>query len=84
MAVRINLQRLLYSVLTTLVIPLLLALLIDQQFGWFPLSTIGATIVFIPLSTFVVVRAALSEMDQLIQKLAPVDVEPDEASYEKN
>ncbi len=76
MTTRINIQRLLRSVLTTLVLPLTLAMLIDLQFGWFPFVTIGATVIFIPLSTFIVVRAALSEMDQVIQKLAPLDVEP--------
>ena len=76
MTTRINIQRLLRSVLTTLVLPLTLAMLIDLQFGWFPFVTIGATVIFIPLSTFIVIRAALFEMDQVIQKLAPLDVEP--------
>ncbi len=73
MTIRINVQRLLRSVVVSLVLPLTLAVLIDMQFGWFPLVTIGATVIFIPLATFIVTRAALSEMDQVIQKLAPLD-----------
>lgn len=73
MTTRINVQRLLRSVIGSLVLPLIVAVLVDMQFGWFPLVTIGATVIFIPLSTFIVIRAALSEMDQVIQKLAPLD-----------
>jgi hypothetical protein len=83
MTVRINTRRLLHSVLVSLVFPLTLAVLADLQFGWFPLVTIGATVIFIPLSTVIVVRAALSEMDQVIQKLAPLDLEPSQAPYDE-
>lgn len=71
MTVRINVQRLLRGLVTSLIAPLLLAILFDWQLGWFPLITIGATIIFIPLSTVVVVRAALAELDQVIQQVAP-------------
>lgn len=83
MTVRINVQRLLRSLITSFLLPLTLAILIDLQFGWFPLVTIGATVIFIPLATVIVTRAALSEMDQLIQKLAPLDLEPREAPCDK-
>lgn len=83
MTVRINVRRLLRSLLTSFLLPLTLAILIDLQFGWFPLVTIGATVIFIPLATVIVTRAALSEMDQLIQKLAPLDLEPREAPCDK-
>ena len=83
MTVRINVQRLLRSLITSFLLPLTLAILIDLQFGWFPLVTIGATVIFIPLATVIVTRAALSEMDQIIQKLAPLDLEPREAPCDK-
>lgn len=83
MTVRINVRRLLRSLITSFLLPLTLAILIDLQFGWFPLVTIGATVIFIPLATVIVTRAALSEMDQLIQKLAPLDLEPREAPCDK-
>jgi uncharacterized membrane protein YgaE (UPF0421/DUF939 family) len=82
MGVRINVQRLLRSVVVSLVLPLTLAILVDLQFGWFPLATIGAAVIFIPLATVIVTRAALAEMDRIIQKLAPLDLESTEASSE--
>lgn len=75
MTVRINVQRLLRSLVTSLIAPMLAAILFDWQLGWFPLITIGATVIFIPLSTVVVVRAALAELDQVIQQVAPISVE---------
>jgi hypothetical protein len=72
MNIRINIQRLLRSVVVSLVFPLTLAVLIDMQVGWFPWITMGAAVIFIPLSTVIVVRAALSELDQVIQRVAPV------------
>lgn len=83
MPVRINVRRLLRTLITSFLLPLTLAILIDLQFGWFPLVTIGATVIFIPLATVIVTRAALSEMDQIIQKLAPLDLEPREAPCDK-
>lgn len=80
--VRINTQRLLRSIISSLLLPVTVAVLIDLQVGWFPLLTIGATIIFIPLSTVIVIRAALSEMDQVIQKVAPLDLESNVADSE--
>ena len=71
MTVRINVRRLALSVVFSLLLPVLLAILIDWQLGFFPWLTIGASLIFIPLSTFIVIRAALAEMDQLIQTVAP-------------
>lgn len=84
MTVQINIRRLLRSLVTSLIIPLFLAVFIDMQMGWFPFITIGASVIFIPLSTIVVVRAALSEMEQLIQKVAPLPAEPDDVIYESS
>ncbi len=71
MTVRINVRRLASSVVFSLWLPVGLAILFDWQLGFFPWLTIGASIIFIPLSTFIVIRAALAEMDQLIQTVAP-------------
>ena len=71
MMVRINVRRLALSVLFSLLLPVLLAILVDWQLGFFPWLTIGSSLIFIPLSTFIVIRAALAEMDQLIQTVAP-------------
>ena len=75
MAVRINSLRLLRKVIITLILPVALAMLIDRQLGWFPLVTIGASVIFIPLSTVVVIRATLAEFDRVIQQITPLDPE---------
>lgn len=72
MTVRINIRRLAVSVLLSFLLPVTSAMLVDWQLGLFPWLTIGASIIFIPLSTFIVIRAALAEMDQLIQEVAPL------------
>ncbi len=73
MAVRINSLRLLRKVIVTLVLPVAFAMLLDRQLGWFPLVTIGASVIFIPLSTVVVIRATLAEFDRVIQQITPLD-----------
>ena len=73
MAVRINILRLLRNVTVSLVLPLAFAMLVDMQFGWFPLVTIGAIVIFIPLSTVIVIRATLAEFDRVIQQITPLD-----------
>ena len=75
-SVRINIRRLITSILVSLVLPLALAILLDHSLGWTPLATIGASLFFIPLSTVIVTRAALSELDQIIQRVAPLDLDP--------
>ncbi|MCX6045090.1 MAG: hypothetical protein NT075_08250 [Chloroflexi bacterium] len=72
---RINIQRLSMSILITLLLPLVLAVLVDYSLGWMPWTTIGASLVFIPLSTIVVTRATLSELDKVIRQVAPVEPE---------
>ena len=74
-SVRINIRRLIMGILVTLVLPLALAILMDYTLGWAPFATIGASLFFIPLSTVVVTRATLSELDKVIQKVAPLDYE---------
>lgn len=73
MAVRINIRKLLSRFIYSLVLPMMLAILIDMQGGWFPWVTIAASVFFIPFSTVIVIRTALSEMDQLIQQVAPLE-----------
>lgn len=77
MTVRINIQRLLRSVVTSFLLPMALAMWADWQLALFPLVTIAATVIVMPLATVIVIRAALAEMDQLIQKVAPIPAEVD-------
>jgi hypothetical protein len=73
MDVRINIRRLLLALGLSFVLPMMMALLADWQFGLFPWLTIGANLLCIPLATVIVIRAALSEMDLLIQEIAPLE-----------
>lgn len=75
-SVRINIRRLITSILVSLVLPLGLAILLDYSLGWTPFTTIGASLFFIPLSTVIVTRVALAELDQVIQKVAPLEPNP--------
>jgi hypothetical protein len=79
--VRINVRRVALGVLLSLVLPLTIAILLDFSWGLMPLITIGASIFFIPLSSLIVIRATLAELDQVIQQVAPLEVaRKDEAS----
>lgn len=73
---RINVQRLAGILLASLLLPLGAALVLDLSLGWMPLLTIGATVIFIPLSTVLVIRATLAELDMVINSVAPL--EPDQ------
>lgn len=75
-SVRINIRRLITSILVSLVLPLGLAILLDYSLGWTPFTTIGASLFFIPLSTVIVTRVALAELDQVIQRVAPLEPDP--------
>lgn len=76
MDVRINIRRLFIRLWLSFIFPMGMALLLDWQIGLFPWVTICASVVFIPLATVFVIRAALSEMDLLIQEVAPLEPTP--------
>ena len=75
MDVRLNIRRLLVSLICTLILPMSIVIIADLHLGWFPWATIVATIIFFPLSTFVVIRATLTEMNQMIHELLPRESE---------
>jgi hypothetical protein len=70
--VRINVRRLALYLVTTLLLPMSCALLLDLSLGWMPWLTIGATVIFVPLSTVIVIRATLAELDLVIESVAPL------------
>lgn len=72
---RINLRRLTSILVASLLLPIGAALALDLSLGWMPLLTIAATVIFVPLSTVLVVRAILAELDRVINQVAPL--EPD-------
>ena len=73
--VRINIRYLANCVLLSLILPGALALVLDLSLGSMPLFTIGAALIFIPLSTVIVTRATLAELDRVIQLVAPLEAD---------
>ncbi len=66
----------------TLVAPVFVALLLDLLLATLPLITMVVAVICIPLATFVVMRAALSELDRVIKEVAPpVQADDDTASF---
>jgi hypothetical protein len=70
---RIDVRRLARALVFTLVAPLTLAIILDLSLDTLPLATLVASVIFIPLATVVVSRAALSELDKVIQAVAPLE-----------
>jgi hypothetical protein len=69
----INVRRLGMLVLLSLVLPLAGVILLDISLGLMPFLTIGATLIFVPLSTVLVTRATLAELTLVIQAVAPLE-----------
>ena len=55
-----------------LVLPSLLAILVDFWLGLFPLVTIVAILICFPTAGFLLNRVTLQEMDRVINEIAPV------------
>jgi hypothetical protein len=76
--VRINVRRLAFYLFVSLLLPVSSALLLDLSLGLMPWLTIGATVIFVPLSTVLVIRATLTELDLVIHAVAPLEPEHQE------
>jgi hypothetical protein len=76
--VRINVRRLATLVFVSLIVPLAIAILLDVGLGSRPLFTICATVIFVPLSSLLVIRATLAEFEAVIQTVAPLETDPSE------
>lgn len=68
---RIDVRRLSRNLLLFLVLPLSLALAGDAILGVWPILTVVAVGLAFPIAGFVVSRAALDEMERVIQSVAP-------------
>ncbi len=75
---RLNIRRLTISILVSLVLPLAIVVLLDLNFGLTPLLTIVASMILIPLSSIIVIRTVLSELDRVIQAVAPLEIDSEE------
>lgn len=81
---KVNVRHLTVTALLSFVLPLILALAIDLYFDLLPWVTLAAIVIFIPTGSFLVNRAALSEMDRVIETVAPVDEMEMENSEARN
>ena len=75
---RLNIRRLTISILVSLVLPLAIVVLLDLNLGLTPLLTIVASMILIPLSSIIVIRTVLSELDRVIQEVAPLEIDSEE------
>lgn len=76
---QIDWRKLLVPTLFVMVLPTITAVVLDKWLGTLPFITIAAIIICFPLSTFLVTRIALSEMDRVIAVVAP-PLPPEELS----
>lgn len=76
---RINIQRLFKSLISALIIPMFVVAVVDYNLASLPLLTVIASLVLIPLSTIVVVRTILAELDRVLEIVSPADVDNGEA-----
>ena len=72
---RIDIWRLGKRVLVALVIPCTLAIAIDAVAGTWPWITLAVASLAFPIAGFVVMRAAVQEMQKVIQEIAPEQAE---------
>ena len=70
---QINVKLLIQYILLTLVFPFAIAITVDLAFDFMPFFTIGAIVIFIPLSTVVVIRKSLMEFNRVIDAVAPLE-----------
>lgn len=68
---QIDWRKLLLPTLFVMVLPMTTAIVLDKWLGTLPFITIAAILICFPLSTFLVTRIALSEMDRVIAEVAP-------------
>lgn len=75
---RMNVRYLGNTVLYSLILPLTIAVLLDLNLGWQPILTIGASLIFIPLASLIVIKATLAEFNRVIEQVAPVELDSKE------
>ena len=80
-APRVDVRRLLLILVLVVMLPLTIALLLDIAVGSWPLLTLFCAVIVLPVGTFFMSRAALNEMNKVIEVVAPPD--DDEFSAEE-
>ncbi len=74
---RINTRKLAIIFVLGLLLPVGGALAIDLIVGSLPIVTIVASVIFFPIAAILISRTALSELDRVIQEVAPPEAEVD-------
>ena len=75
---RVDIRRLLRVLLFAGIVPLIFLIWIDLASGYWPIFTLAGIAIFLPLGSFLVGRAALDEMNKVIDEVAPLEEELDE------
>jgi hypothetical protein len=70
---RLNLRRLASALFLGVILPISIALLIDLMLGTLPLVTIVGIVIFMPLGALWLGRVSLSELNRVIDVVAPVE-----------
>ncbi len=68
---RINWRKLMQPFAGVLVLPCVLAILIDFLMGWFPIVTIVALIICFPTAGYLLNRVTMQELNRVIDEIAP-------------
>lgn len=80
--VRIDWRRLTKWLMLTLIVPVVSAIIFDLLIGTLPILTLVTSLICIPVATFFVGRAILSEMDRVLAVLAPEVPKSDDDAVE--
>jgi hypothetical protein len=83
-AVRIDVRRLARLVFYALLLPGSLGIGSDFVFGLFPLLTLATVVLVFPIAGFLIMRAALREMEGVIQQVAPEEEAEESAGSQAN
>lgn len=70
---RVQVRPLIWLLLFALIVPVGVAFVADRALGTTPVIAVAASLVCIPLTTLLVIRRTMSEMDALIAVVAPPD-----------
>lgn len=77
---RIDWRKLTQPFAFVLVLPCVLAILIDFLMGWFPLVTIVALIICFPTAGYLLNRVTMQELNRVIDEIAPAPLPEVKAS----
>ncbi len=78
---RIDWRKLMQPFAFALVVPCLLAILIDFLTGWYPFATIAAVVICFPTAGYLLNRVTMQELNRVFAEIAPLPL-PEEVVEE--